>query len=178
MQKDKLQAISSHVSEKDWQMMAAHADMPVDKLKEKILSAVKADLDQPAALMASAPMARVPVLGTLKATDDCKTLPFEVSLFKIIGIGGELKVCGTIEDWQAEFKQCLMVACANVWCTSYNLDSHNVSVGFHPSVGLAGVDLTFTLSVDAHKICLRVSGSAWYIFDKASFDQTLFCIPM
>ncbi|CAK8713166.1 hypothetical protein GCAAIG_02485 [Candidatus Electronema halotolerans] len=180
MEKDTLQAVSSHVSEKDWQMMAAHADMPVDKLKEQILSAISRDAAEPAtaAPMVRAAAARMPVLGALKTVDNCKTQPFEVSLYKIVGIGGELKVCGTPSDWQAELKVCLIVAGAKVWCTSYNFDSHNVTVGFHPNVGLAGADLSLTLSFDVHKICLSAAGSVWYIFGKESFDQRLFCIPM
>lgn len=181
---DLTKALNTLVSEKDWEAMSVHAGIPTSKLKSRIQDAISALVSEGADLedsRAEAPLAGLK-LGDLQKEGDCFTRDFEVSLFKIVGIKGSLTVCGTsTSDWTAELKVCLTVAGASVWCTSYKFNSHNLGVCFSPNVGLAKAELCFKILIHSDKVCLGVSGKACYWafgWHCASFDETLFCIPI
>ncbi|SLN25303.1 hypothetical protein PEL8287_01152 [Roseovarius litorisediminis] len=179
-------ALETHVSDRDWEMMAKHAGMPAAEVKKKVLNGIANSLgaDGTAELttVSSAPVLSDLALAPRTVADDCATQDFEVSLFKIIGIKGSLKVCGTnTSNWTAELKVCLIVAGASVWCTTYHFDPHNLSVCFSPTVGVAKADLCFTVSIHSNKICLSIKGKAcvWGLgWHCGKFNEQLFCIPI
>ncbi len=170
-------ALESRASDADWQLMAKHAGISPEELKSKVLKAL-VDLDT----TGHSDEAVVHSVSAPTQSGDCQTQSFEVSLFKIIGISGELTLCGTNStNWSAELKFCLVVAGSKVWCTSYKFDPHNLSVCFSPSVGLAKADLCFALQIENGKACLNVSGKAcvWgFGWKCGKFNKTLFCIPL
>lgn len=178
---DYRKALDTVVSEQDWELMSKHAGLPAATLKEKIIPALEQSF-QGSFLEAQGPgdLSQVK-LEDIAEAESCRSQSFEVSLFKIIGIKGTLKLCGTnSSNWTANLEFCLIVAGSSVWCTSYTFDPHHLRICFSPSVGIAKADLCFELQYGNGKICLNVKGQAcvWaFGWTCGSFDKTLFCLP-
>lgn len=177
-------ALDTHVSDADWQLMSQSSGQSVHELKESIIPALEAYAQGDERLLAQMEAQEGMHLNLTNAImdGDCASQSFEISLFKIIGLKGELKLCGTsASDWTAELKICLIVAGSSVWCTSYTFNPHNVGVCFSPSVGLAKADICFSLEIRHDKACLNIKGKAcvWGLgWHCGSFDKTPFCIPL
>jgi hypothetical protein len=177
-------ALDTMITDADWARMAKEADMPASDLKEKVMTELAAVFE------GTADAGRVGndvgnlefTLGEAKESGECHTQEFEISLYKIIGLSGELTLCGTsMDDFSAELKFCLVVAGAKVWCASYSFDPHNLSVCFSPDVGAAKAQICFHLRPRGNSLCLAISGEAciWTIWWQCErFDETLFCIPI
>lgn len=174
---DLLKALESRVSPADWQLMAKHANVSADELKARLLGALENQAGGKLAAVAS-----TPVLSAVTQSESCKSQSFEISLFKIIGLSGTLTLCGqSISDWSAELKICLLVAGAEVWCTSYKFDPHNLGVCFEPNLALAKAKLCFKLELKNNAACLNINGNAcaWIFgWQCGDFDVTAFCLPL
>jgi len=173
-------SIESKVSPESWVKMAETAGVSVDELKDKIINAIEG-IGQNVRSVATT--ADHPTVGALtKSSNDCDSQKFSISLFEIIGLSGELTLCGTSSsDWTASLKVCLVVAGAEVWCTTYKFDPHNLGVCFSPSVGVAKADICFNLNISDDKVCLNINGKACYWafgWSCGKFDTTVFCIPL
>ncbi|MGH1334531.1 MAG: hypothetical protein ACRBFS_00270 [Aureispira sp.] len=178
---DLLKALESRVSSSDWELMANHAGVSVEELKNNLLSVLVEEGKRQLNNKQEDQGVVIPVLSSIQANGDCETQDFELSLFKIIGVKGSLTLCGSGSSWSAELKICLVVAGSSVWCTSYRFDPHNLSVCFSPSVGIAKAKLCFNLDIETNKVCLRLNGNAcvWaFGWHCGSFDTSLFCIPL
>jgi len=177
-------ALDTFTSDEDWALMSKQAGVSADQLKAQIHNAIAAlDNDAAQGMQTGDDSALADLaLSSPQSANNCISQDFEVSLFKVIGIKGTLKVCGSsTSDWTAELKVCLTVAGASVWCTHYTFNPHNMSVCFSPSVGVAKAKLCFGLSIHSNKICLGVSGRACYWrfgWKCAKFDEAIFCIPV
>lgn len=176
-------ALDTFASDEDWTMMAEHAGIPAPELKAKVMGAIAnltGDASNGLTSQEGAPISDL-ALTTAQTNDDCISQDFSVSLFEIVGIKGTLKVCGkNASNWSAKLEVCLTVAGASVWCTSYAFGTHNLSVCFSPSVGIAKANLCFDIERHSNKICLNISGNACYWrfgYKCANFDETIFCIP-
>jgi len=171
-------SIDSHVSQADWDRMAKTAGIPADELKAKVVAA----LEDPQALLREAEVSLPTISDAKKTGSDCETQSFEVSLFKIVGLSGDLTLCGTSSsNWSAELKACLIVAGSKVWCTTYKFDPHNLSICYSPSVGVAKADLCFKIQIRGNRACLNISGKAcvWgFGWRCGDFDTTVFCLPL
>ena len=172
-----IESLKSRVSDADWQRMSKHAGIPAEELKVKLLDALS-NLDQ----IDQTDEVPAPQISAVKSSGNCHTQSFSVSLFKVIGISGDLTLCGTnSSNWTAELKVCLIVAGSKVWCTSYQFDPHNLKICYSPSVGLAKADLCFNLKLSGNKACLNVSGKAcvWgFGWRCGNFNKSLFCLPI
>lgn len=179
---DLLKALESRVSSSDWQIMANHAGVSVDELKNNILHALVEEGNRQLSNKQEDQGAAIPTLSSIQANGNCESQDFEISLFSIVGVKGSLTLCGSdSSDWSAELKLCLIVAGSSVWCTSYKFDPHNLGVCFSPSVGLAKAKLCFSLNIETNKVCLNLNGNAcaWaFGWHCGSFDTSLFCIPL
>ncbi len=174
---DLLKALESRVSAADWQSMAKHANVGADELKARLLEAFE---NQEGGKLAE--VASTPILSDVTLSESCKSQSFEVSLFKIIGLSGTLTLCGqSPTDWSAQLKICLLVAGAEVWCTNYKFDPHNLGVCFEPDLVLAKAKLCFKLEDRNNSVCLNINGNAcaWIFgWQCGDFDVTVFCLPL
>lgn len=174
---DLLKVLESRVSAADWQLMAKHANVGADELKARLLEAFENQEGEKLAALAS-----TPILSDVTLSESCKSQSFEISLFKIIGLSGTLTLCGqSPTDWSAQLKICLLVAGAEVWCTNYKFDPHNLGVCFEPDLVLAKAKLCFKLEDKNNTVCLNINGNAcaWIFgWQCGDFDVTVFCLPL
>lgn len=172
-------SIEAKVGPEGWERMAKTAGVSVDELKERVIGAIES-LGQDARTAALEPHPEVSALT--KTSNDCDSQKFSISLFKVIGLSGELTLCGTSSsNWTASLRVCLIVAGAELWCTTYKFDPHNLGVCFSPNVGVAKADICFNLKLSSGKACLNISGKACYWafgWSCGKFDTTVFCIPL
>lgn len=177
---DFTRAADSVIDQDDWARMAAHAKMSPQDLKNKILPVLEG-MATPGLAAAQVTPTAFQLPATTKAAQ-CETQRFEISLFRIVGISGTATLCGTgAHDWSLELKFCLVLAGAEVWCTSYKFDPHNLGVCFNIDIALLNGQICFKLLVDATKICLNLNGKlcVWALgWHCDQFDVTPFCLPI
>jgi hypothetical protein len=166
-------------------LMAKNANLSPDELQDKVVQAYRLmEEDESPGALKAIPSIPVPSVSEIMTAGNCKSQTFEVSLFKIIGVSGTLTLCGnSSSDWSAEVKFCLLVAGASVFCRSFSLDPHNLSVSFDIDTAVANAKISFTLNIHNNKACFNIKGKAciWAPFigwKCADFDVTPFCIPL
>lgn len=98
--------------------------------------------------------------GAVIQSGDCVKQGFEISLFKIVGLKGNVEFCGPSSDWSAKYHICLELAGNSVWCTDYTLSPSNTSICY--SVDLALVAAQFCVGIVGSNHCFNVNGKAGY----------------
>lgn len=118
-------------------------------------------------------------VGQETKADSCVTTPFEFSFFKILGIKGEVKICGTgAGDWKASVDVCLTLLGNQVACHHFDLDSTHLEYCYNIDVRFAKARVCF--GVNTRDLCLYTRGNAcawalgWHCQD---FDQRIVCLP-
>jgi hypothetical protein len=165
---DTKQAVAN-VSDADWQHLAKIANKDADTLKNNYMKAIE---DHPK-------NANSIQVSTTDAIEEgsCVRRKFDVSLFKVVGVSGEVKFCGSSgSDWEAHVHICLNVAGDSVWCTNYKLSPHDAHVCFHPHLVVAKAQLC--IGIKGQRSCFNISGNACYWgfgWHCADFDENLFC---
>jgi hypothetical protein len=115
--------------------------------------------------------------GDAVQSGNCIKREFNISLFDILGLVGNVEFCYTSsDDWSAAFHICLEVAGSSVWCTDYTLSPTNTSICYHPN--LTAVKADFCVGIIGTNHCFNINGDACYWafgWHCANFNETLFC---
>lgn len=174
-------ALDTVISEDDWERMSKHAGLSPAELKAKLSPALERAFGESAAettVAGNIPGAR---LTAVEQKGNCSSHSFEVDLFRIVGVGGILTLCGTnSRNWSAKLKWCLIVAGSEVWCTSYEFNPHDLRVCSSPRLGAVKTKL-YKLKPRYGKICASIKGRAcvWTFGWKCgSFNKALFCMSL
>jgi len=115
--------------------------------------------------------------GDAVQSGDCIGRDFDISVFDVLGITGNVEFCATSsDDWSAKLHVCLELAGSSVWCTDYTLSPTNTSICYHPD--LTAVKADFCIGIVGQNHCFNVNGDACYwalSWHCANFNETPFC---
>jgi hypothetical protein len=158
------------IPEDEWQDVAKRIGVNPDQLK-KDYEAVISDPRNLREMSVN--------IGQQVKSDDCVSTPFEFSFFKVLGIKGEVKFCGTnTSNWTATVDVCLTLLGNQVACHKFELDSTHLEYCYNIDVRLAKAKVCF--GVNTRDLCLYTRGKAcawalgWHCQD---FDQRIICLP-
>src|SRR5258707_250229 len=162
---------TQEISAEDWSKLAALAETTPEELQKRYQAILSGDPES---------RQRIEVTrGDALQNGNCVKRDFNVSLFSVVGLSGNVEFCATSStDWKAHFVISLDVAGASVWRTEYTLSPTNTSICYNPDVGAAKAQ--FCVGIVGADHCFNIKGNfcIWALifgWQCADFNENLFC---
>jgi hypothetical protein len=161
--------LTQGITADDWTIVARQAQTTPEQLQSQYEAALQNHPQMLRKIEVSA--------GDAVQSGDCISRDFDVSLFDVFGIHGNIEFCGTgSNDWSAKLHICLELFGGDVWCTDYTLSPTNASVCYSPD--LTAVRAHFCVGIVGQNHCFNLNGNACYwawTWHCADFNETPFC---
>ncbi|HIE00836.1 MAG TPA: hypothetical protein EYP59_11210 [Thiotrichaceae bacterium] len=176
-------SIDNSVTEAEWEMMAKEAGLEPALLKDNILTGLEGISQEAYPMIRETEDSHKQALRLLDVPElkdsNCKSQPFEISIYKIIGASVEVNLCGTnLTNWSADVKVCLIIAGSCVLSRSFRLDPHNAETCLTLELGVGWLRICVALRQRGNKLCVRAHGKGclWVLgWHCANFDVEPVC---
>ncbi len=114
-------------------------------------------------------------IGTPEASGDCVKIPFGLSFFDVIELGGHIEACRGA-CWKAEVSAYLKILGNEIARRTVTIDCNGAETTLI-DFGIEGLAwIKVAVGARGENVCFYLRGHASFLWYREDFDETLFCL--